>query len=35
MRDTLDPAAIAAKDKADQYNMLLGFWLGVSARFDR
>ncbi|TEB20339.1 hypothetical protein FA13DRAFT_1743134 [Coprinellus micaceus] len=29
MRDTLDPAAIAARDKAEQYHMLLGFWLGA------
>ncbi|TEB19678.1 hypothetical protein FA13DRAFT_1802004 [Coprinellus micaceus] len=29
MLDTLDPATVAARDTADQHNMLLGFWLGA------
>ncbi|TEB20336.1 hypothetical protein FA13DRAFT_1839043 [Coprinellus micaceus] len=29
MVDTLDPAVVAARDRAEQYYMILGFWLGA------
>ncbi|TEB19674.1 hypothetical protein FA13DRAFT_342499 [Coprinellus micaceus] len=29
MVDTLDPAAVAARDRAEQHHMILGFWLGA------
>ena len=32
MVDSQDPAAVAARDQAEQYHMMLGFWLGVSGR---